>query len=122
LSSCDVGIDPCEQEGGPTFDEFVPEGARFAPRLRIDGFRIGEVFFEDGLGFGDDGWEGDTEEEFVINAEATDVEVGGSDVNGVIDLDEFGVKDLRLIFVEGDAGFEEALVETPTRRLHEDDV
>jgi hypothetical protein len=65
---------------------------------------------------------GEADEQFVIDAEAASVEVGGAEVEGLVDEDEFGMEDLGLVFGDLDMGAEEASIEAAGGGLEEWDV
>src|SRR6185295_18844017 len=61
-------------------------------------------------------------EQFVIKVEAAEIEVAGAGVNHVVDDDELGVEDLRLVFVDFHAGAEQAAVEDAGGELGNGDI
>src|SRR5205085_10255635 len=64
----------------------------------------------------------ETDHQLIINVEAALVEVGRADIDDVINDDQFCVKDLRLVLINGNAGPEEAAIETLAGQLRDEHV
>src|SRR5207249_4392642 len=71
--------------------------------------------FDEGLVFGAD-------HQFVIYAEAALIEVCRTDIDEVVDDDEFGMENLRFVFSDLRACFQEPAVEAASGKLSKADI
>ena len=60
--------------------------------------------------------------EFIIDAQAARIEIRGADVNDIVENQEFGMQDLRLILVNSYTRFEQSPVYATPCQLRQHDV
>lgn len=100
----------------------LPERTGFAPTLERDLSAVFKGSGENRARFFGHFFVGEANHQLVVDIKAALIEVGRADINDVINDDQFRVEDLRLIFVNRNARFQKAPIETLAGELRKSDV
>src|SRR5206468_8449469 len=103
LPAGEIRIDARQDEISPILLQLRPKGARVLPCLRIDSLAMPQVVVKNLGALAGEFRVADTDDQFIIDAQAPHVEVGRADIDDVVENEQFCVENLRLIFVNLDA-------------------
>ena len=77
---------------------------------------MGQIAFENRASFGRGCRIRKANHEFMVDVQTAGIEIGRSGVNDVVDHEQFGVQDLRLVFVDFDSGPQELCIQAVARQ------
>src|SRR5712692_11846375 len=94
LAGGEVRVDAGEDKIGPFFLELPPERAGLAPLRRIDPRAMAQIGIENGPRLPGHARVRNAHQQFVVDPQAPNVEVGRAGIDDVVEDEQFGVENL----------------------------
>lgn len=117
LAQSDERVNSCQKKTRPVILPALPKCLQLPPLVKFNPLGMFQGFLKNFLRGGGHGFIFQPQHQFVIQIETANIKVGRADIGGIADSDEFGMQDLRLIFINLHAGFQQTMIQAAGGKL-----